>query len=50
MATLGQVPFTLKYLSRKIIKGGVVKQILQSGKVWMIVGSWGWVTGLWGFI
>ena len=50
MTTLGQMPFTLKCLSRKIMKGGVVKQIVQSGKVWMIVGLWGWVTWLWGCI
>ena len=29
MTTLGQMPFTLKYLSRKMIKGGVVKQIVE---------------------
>lgn len=43
MTVLGQMAFALKYLSRKIVKG-VVKQIVQYGKILMIV------EGLWGFI
>lgn len=44
MTALEQMGFALIYLSRKIVEGGVVKPIVQCGRILMTV------EGLWGLV